>query len=515
MLVEHVFVPYVFFEFEKVRSRKKDGHILSIIHHHTIMADDLANNWGCNLVLTSTDRIRRDSIGGNSNCFKRLDEAVSKSTKGMFILTKACGCGSDANAIAISEAANCDTSRLAIAAGSYVAGDNSILQRLSTSCFDVQAALAVIQPPQDIAEEFTGQRTFALPYRIPCKLCEDNDVGEHYEDVCFDALHIRLLLARLLGRPFNSILLELILGGNGGALSDRALCKLAKILQHHDMKCVVDECLTGGRCGPGILLTQSRPEEFQNIVTHITLAKWPSIGMVLENAKHKQHIENVQESSTAGPQRVRGQSTHIVCSEAVKLWKEVEKNISNIPERREAVLKAIRLDKETSWGEGLLMYGPKQRKDAAQGLKNRYLPLLDATKADAIPFVRSKIYEKQCVCQRLQHVILTWVEHYKHIAAEQARDGSGLDGHLCWLLLVELAKPMTAADDGERFFRPEDMLSVVADKSSNVNDDLKPRLDAFLKAAVRKNLIREAQKGKKRRRGYAVVDFCHLNYLSD
>ena len=158
-----------------------------------------------------------------------------------------------------------------------------------------------------------------------------------------------------------------------------------------------------------------------------------------------------------------------------------------------------------------------EKSDAAAGLKNRYLPLIDSTKVDTMRLVASKDHEKQNVCHTLQNQILAWVEHYKIVAANQANaTNNGLDGHLCWLVLSELAKPRPPGEENsERFFRAEELLSAIPDDNRKVNDDLKKRLGAVLKAALNKNLIKETQRGRKRTRGYAVVGLCHLNYLSD
>ena len=196
------------------------------------MADDIANRWGCNLVhVDITRKGRHHSVEGN--CFKRLEEVVRKTTKGDFLLAKVAACGSDANAFAALEAAKSDTSRICIAAGCYVAGDHSVLQNWSSSCFDVAGGLAEVQLPENVPSQFTQHHTVALPYRIPCKSCDTDasSVAEDYEDKCLNALHVRFLLAHLWAHPFNALILEFILGGNGASLSGRALNQT-----HHDFR---------------------------------------------------------------------------------------------------------------------------------------------------------------------------------------------------------------------------------------------------------------------------------------
>ena len=468
------------------------------------MADDLANNWGCTLI-HPTDTSRRSQQFAQGYSFKRLQEAIRKTTKGRFLLTKVCGCGSDANLFASMESAIGDTSRISIAAGSYVAGDGSVLQSWSSSCFDCTAAFAVVQLPEDIDTGFTIDRTMALPYRVPCGYCQsetNSTIGDKYEDDVLHALHVRLLFANLIGRPFSSLLLELILGGNGAALSARALCKLAQILSHHDMRCVVDECLTGARCGPDMLVTQSTPLAFQEVVSHVTCAKWLGIGIVLVNASFKQkeqHIDRI------GPPKrgVRGQSTEVDCHKATQMWQEVENKLSTIPDRRQQVQNALKLDGNMCWGEGLLMFGPKMRRDSKGALKNRYLPLLMPAKVDAIPFhPQLDWHRKEAVCEGIMTSVKYWVDQYAFIARMIAEDLHGTsNGFAWWWLCVELAKPHWKE---EPFFRLEDMMTAL--KGNNVNEE---DLKVAMKAAVHSRLISPHQKGRKRVRGYQVMPICN------
>lgn len=464
-----------------------------LLHHrhrlHTIMADNLANEWGCNLVLPNIERKRQAAEG---NCFKRLEETVRATTGGAFHLTKAAACGSDANLFATMDAVNGDTSSLCIAAGSYVAGDLSVLQSWSSSRFEVRSKLAVISLPKEMQTKFARERTVALPYRIPCSSCEAHHAAEDYEDRCLYALHVRFLFARLCAHPFTALLLEIILGGNGGRLSDRVLSKLAQILEHHGMNCVVDECLTGGRCGPKMLLTQDLPLDFQKKVTHVTISKWPGIGLVLESDIYRKS-KNIDDDAISK----RGQSTEVVCVEATKLWKMVESLLPIIPSRRQDVLDAMKLPEKDSWGQGLLMFGSKHRLDSEKGLKNRYLPLLSRTKVDAIKFAKQQD-NKENACDCITTRVIAWLEHYE-LAALQ--NGAGATGHIGWLLCKEIAKP----DWKEEFFTVHDMWKLIQTKDHEIND-----LKATLKVAIDTGLLVDAKKGSKRTRGYRIQGICHL-----
>lgn len=455
------------------------------------MADNLANEWGCNLVLPNIQRKRQAAEG---NCFKRLEETVRATTGGAFHLTKAAACGSDANLFATMDAVNGDTSSLCIAAGSYVAGDFSLLQSWSSSRFEVRSKLAVISLPGEMQTKFARERTVALPYRIPCSSCEAHDDAEDYEVQSLYALHVRFLFARLCAHPFKALLLEIILGGNGGRLSNRALSKLAQVLKHHGMNCVVDECLTGGRCGPTMLLTQDLPIDFQERATHVTISKWPGIGLVFESDIYRKSKNIVDDEISK-----RGQSTEVVCTEATMLWKMVESLLPMISTRRAVVLNAMRMKEEDSWGQGLLMFGSKHRLDSEKGLKNRYLPLLSLTKVDAIKFAAPKPeHNKENACHCITTRVIAWLDHYELAARQNGTGATGLTG---WLLCKEIAKP----EWKEEFFTVHDMWKLIQTKDHDIND-----LKATLNVAINTGLLVEAKKGSKRTRGYRTQGICHL-----
>ena len=451
------------------------------------MADDLANGWGCTLVHTDNER-KRKSIEG-TNCFQRLAEIVCLSTRAYFLLAKVAGCGSDANAFAALQITNGDTGSLCIAAGSYVAGDLSVLQNWSSSSFDLHSGLAMVSFPDEVPTKFSKEHTVALPYFIQCKNCRAGCDHALYEDRCLDSLHVRFLFARICGRPFSSLLLELLLGGNGAVLSDRALSKLALITKLHEINCIVDECLTAGRSsGQYMLRTQCTPVEFQMRTTHVTIAKWPGMGLVLENANYRK--QNNQAAVATGR---RGQSTEISSDAAAKLWLQVESNLSKIPQRRKEVMKATRLHVDEAWGDGLLIFGPRQRTDSALGLKNRFLPQLSNTKVDKIPLVLHKDYGKENVCARVKERINAWVDHYPSLAAQHEQGAS-------WLLCEELAKPIWK----DRFFTVSDMSNAFGCKVDPAD------LKVALASAVSKGIVVTMKHGSKRTRGFKPKSICHV-----
>ena len=458
------------------------------------MADDLANDWGCTFVHTSNNDRKRKSTAG-TNSYQRLAEYVCLSTRAKFLLAKVAACGSDANAFATLHASNGDTGSLCIAAGSYVAGDLSVLQNWSSSSFDLHSGLAMVSFPNEVPTTFAKEHTVALPYYIPCKTCCCSCADQNaYEDRCLDSLHARFLFARICGRPFSSILLELLLGGNGAVLSDRALSKLASIFDVHKISCVVDECLTAGRTGPFMLRIQCAPAEFQNRTTHVTISKWPGMGLVLENANYRKQNNQADVATSR-----RGQSTEIGCSTAANLWILVECNLSVIPQRRHEVLMATRLCEDTAWGAGLLIFGPRHRTDSAKGLKNRFLPQLSHTKVDKIPLVMHKDFKKENVCAQVKERITAWVDHYPTLS--QPEQG----GVFSWLLCEELAKPKWK----DQFFTLTDMRDALCCKATGDLQQLAD-LKKALASAVLRGIVVTAQYGSKRTRGFKPTPICHI-----
>ena len=105
------------------------------------------------------------------------------------------------------------------------------------------------------------------------------------EDVCLKHLHTRCLFQKIIHRPNNTLLMELILTGNGASLSNSFLIKLAKFGELHGFNIIVDEILTGGRVTT-LLTTLSKPKEFRKIVSYITIGKWTKCRVVFTSVVH-------------------------------------------------------------------------------------------------------------------------------------------------------------------------------------------------------------------------------------
>ena len=339
------------------------------------MADDLANHWGVNLC--NPEHQRRPSISpsfrslprtqslGNRPSLALIPGLVAAETED-FVFERVAVSGSQANSWAIEDATEQNTSLCLFAAGSYVAGDGSALQSFSTSDFSTQCELALIMLPSEVKIACGRANTVPLPYHIPGVL-QPKRLME-YEDECFQAIHTRLCWAKMCGNPYKTLLLELILAGNGAMLSDRALIAIAKLAVFHNLSVIVDEIMTGGRTGQMFYLL-SKPPSFQKVVTHITMGKFIKLGMVFLS---KSWAEKRKEMY---PFTQRGASTSLGAEDAVLHWRCVKMNLSGVAKKRENVIKKLRLMEGEVWGAGLLLFGAC-RWDTPRGLKCRYLPLV-------------------------------------------------------------------------------------------------------------------------------------------
>jgi hypothetical protein len=336
--------------------------------------DDLANNWGVNLCYPENSRpsilspwrsLPRSQSAGDRPSFAQIPGLVAAETDD-FVFERVAVSGSQANNWAINDATQQNANRCLFGAGSYVAGDGSALQSFSTSDFSPCCELALIMAPNEVKIPIGRSNTVPLPYHIPGVL-EPNELIE-YEDECLQALHIRLCWGKMRREPYKAILLELILAGNGASLSNRALICLAKLAIYHQLRVIVDEIMTGGRTGEMFCLL-SKPPSFRAVVTHVTFGKFTKLGMIFISKSW------LEERTKMYPFTQRGASTSLGADQAVVHWRCVKKNLSDIPKKREKVLKKLKLKEEQVWGAGLLMFGPC-RWDTPSSLKCRYLPLI-------------------------------------------------------------------------------------------------------------------------------------------
>lgn len=336
--------------------------------HNIIMAeqDEMENNWGCDLI--------RSSVTGHCTRTKnQLDAKISSEVPG-FQLEEMEINGSKANFMAIIMATMFDFSRCLFGMGCY-SGGTKYIEDYSSSDYDEpksrRANLAIPCAPEDVTTVCRNQ-TIAMPYHVPSANLDDVEL-EKREMHCLDELHKKLFRAKLVGTPFKAFLLELILCGNGGELSERFLTKLGILFAKYNVSIIVDEVMTAGRVGPSLAMTSRTPDAFRSQVKYITMGKITDCGLVLSAKPPK------PANCDSG---LRGVSTTLECGEAFQqLSCVLDRLKEGRPEsRRKEVLALMSLDEENIWGRGCLIFSTKSRPGVKKGLKNRMLPMLENVK---------------------------------------------------------------------------------------------------------------------------------------
>jgi len=338
------------------------------------MGDDLANNWGVNLCIPETyGRSLRAPppqkvMGSSESSIASVLPSLLSSETDKFVYERVAICGSQANSWAIDDATDNNASLCLFAAGSYVAGDTSALQSYSSSEFVPRAELALTMVPEDVPSPKCRANTIPLPYHIAGAMSPEELVK--YEDSCLEAVHIRLCWARVRRVPYKALFLELMMAGNGGILSHRALMAIGRLATFHNLCVIVDEIMTGGRTGQMFYLL-TKPASFQNVVTHVTFGKWLKLGMIFLSKEWSQKRTKLY------PYTPRGASTFLTADEAILHWRTVKSCMKEVPLKRANVLKKLKLKESDVWGEGLIVFGPVRR-ETMHGLKCRYLPTIHA-----------------------------------------------------------------------------------------------------------------------------------------
>ena len=311
-----------------------------------MLYDEMTNSWGTELVVLPSYRKDRGDIN-------RLRELVKNTIAG-FALYGVYVSGTDANRTAVELATKSDAGSLLVCLGAY-GGGKEIMQELSTSDQTPTATLAF--PHRFDREGMTTrcrEQSMTLPYWIECKEMTSTERRQH-EDKFLAAVHRKLLFRLLKGNPVRAALIELILGGNGGELSSRFLIQLGNLLSNFGVVAIMDECLTGGRVGPNVTLTQDLLLEFRSCVLFVTMAKFMGRGLLLVNAGYKN--SNVYFNHV----RQRGLSTNIdvskVCAKFARVNELQLEGAIHI--RQEQIKKEFDVNDHELWGRGLLIFVSK------------------------------------------------------------------------------------------------------------------------------------------------------------
>lgn len=454
------------------------------------MGDDLANGWGCTLVhLSRTQRKRKEADERINDQVQR--DAFFRSTgidlDGAFRAVKAMPSGSDANLYAITCLTKGSNEGCLIAAGAYVAGDMSPLRSWSsTKMLKDYGVCMIMHPNQYGLTDFTRRQTIPLPYHIPDVM---NDLALfEYEKECMENLHCRCLVQAMKGVPITALLMEITLAGNGATLSDRALTMLGRLANMHGFGIIVDEIMTGGRTGT-MLLSMQKPQEFIDSISFITMGKWVTCGLVLASKKEADIIEQENHCFV-----YRGSSTNLCCVEAYATWKAVKDMIPNTGWRRHQVLQKLKVAEEDAWGQGLHIFVPIRRDSWAQGLKNRYLPLLEDVPIQNFrkTYLR-KSWSKEAIHEELFLGNRKWLEPVYIRTQEEG------DYH-------KLVKGLFLVHDlnNSGWFSTEYCHANILDGSPNAR-----HVTNILRVAERAGLIVRKQNGarEERVRGWKVTDF--------
>lgn len=371
------------------------------------LQDGLDNNWGCQLVIAKNYSSSRSGYGDKTR--SELDFAIRSSVP-KFMLSSLEKSGTAANEAAVGLATNYDTSSCLFGMGSYSGGFGS-LATFSSSAFEEKCQLSLPAEPSSRNEKCIHQ-TIALPYWIDCANHTEME-QQDLETKCLINLERRLFMSRFCGKPIKALLFEIILGGNGGELSNDFLRDLGVLLSQFNVVVIVDEVMTGGRVGPSMTLTTNCPPEFQKCVGYITMGKFTGCGLVLSKAPSKP-------TETEGP--YRGPSTDIDLGDAFMYFTLVAEQleIGVQTSRRNQVLKTLKLtrNKEHSWGRGCLIYGMKSCPYALQALKNRYLPLLDDQQKIEAYRAKNSSNTRSSVCELLLERANAWLKTNKELENE-------------------------------------------------------------------------------------------------
>ena len=144
------------------------------------MADDLANDWGCNLICMGYNSGRKCKVGVvivilvDNQRQGNFDNLIDQTTGSLFGLMKLTTNGSDANLYAVTSLMKGNTSGFLIACSIYISGD-SPLQSWSTSKFEIGSGpSSIISPDRPKLSSFTLEHTVALLYSIEGTMSDDD-----------------------------------------------------------------------------------------------------------------------------------------------------------------------------------------------------------------------------------------------------------------------------------------------------------------------------------------------------
>ena len=175
---------------------------------------------------------------------------------------------------------------------------------------------------------------------------------EACEALCLQQILLILTTKKINGTPVVGVHMELVLSCNGAMLGPEFLKTLGKLGTEMDFRITVDEILTCGRCSETkLLLVQDQaivPKEFLNIVSHVTMGKWGSLGIVLCKIEGKnKHCEHNLQSRNEN-------YISVSCAEKYRCLKRVVDRLSFIGDRRSSFLDYLEVEEKDTWDLSLI-----------------------------------------------------------------------------------------------------------------------------------------------------------------
>ena len=143
------------------------------------MSDDLANDWGCDLICMGCSLERKRKVGAMITIFAndhrqhKFHHLIEKTTNQVFGLMKLTTNGLDANLYAVTSLTQGNTSGCLIACGSYVSADISPLQNWSTSAFEIgsgPAGFIGLEDPKITSFTCNNQSPYLIPLKVQCHM---------------------------------------------------------------------------------------------------------------------------------------------------------------------------------------------------------------------------------------------------------------------------------------------------------------------------------------------------------
>ena len=465
------------------------------------MSDDLANDWGCDLICMGRSSGRKRKVGAmiailaDDRRQRNFNSLIERTTNNLFGLMKLTTNGSDANLYAVTSLTQGNTAGCLVACGSYVSGDSGPLQSWSTSAFEIGSGPSGIVSPHDQRiTPFTLEHTIPLPYFIEGTMTDDD--LRKYENECLEHLHILCLYNKVMKKKVTCILMEITLASNGSTVSDHALTILGELAHLHNFGIVVDEIMTGGHTKT-MLATMEKPKIFQKSVEFITMGKWLKCGMVL-GSKRQLTICN----ELLLKQLPRGASTGIDGNEAYTIFSEVVNNLDNVDARCRTVLAKCKVKTSDAWGKGLHIYIPGKREGIYAGTKNRLLPLITNTPITVLSPKKCEEWNKHSVNEKSVQGCRKWIISLPL---------GGLDefGYIFEIICYFVHQATNWKDS---FFQTDYIIKELLEKDCPVK---KSDVTSILELIADAELIKQVRKYKSRVRGWTLSDAVAIKSILD